>query len=454
MRYIFNLVILFILLSGGINLVSAANERTTFSRMLYVSEWGGILSTQAGVDKVIADAVYMNADAITLGIESNYFEAASDTVNKGTWDTRTKASFSNIGLPFLEYFIKKAHENNIEVHAWVDVNIVGSASNSKYKLFGPSAGFPYNEVTQAGSKTTNPDSYYRLDIAFKEFQDYEIGLWSWVAASYPELDGLHFEEPFYDSYSYSTAMRERVNTKFGYDPMYSPGKTQGQVEADMAVVQREAWNEFFTGLKNSIDAVNANRARKIQLSANSVGYGPIRGFDPKYMSDNRLLDWYAEQTSAETLSEFKSAIEYGHAKVTQIPFVAGAFVTYSGIGGRLNNAVIDQIRYAYDYGADGLYIFNWNYIDIFGKINGQDIREILHNIIPPPGNSVAAATPTPASTPTPMPIPTPNANTNTSTISNPGFEWGTGSWYFFGSETGTFNIISRVMKVIILQGLL
>jgi len=450
MRYIINLVILFMLLSAGINVVSAANERTTFSRMLYVSEWGGILSTQAGVDKVIADAVYMNADAITLSVESNYFEAASDPVNKGTWDTRTKASFSNTGLPFLEYFIKKAHENNIEVHVWVDINIVGSADNSKNKLFGPSAGFPYNEVTRDGYKTTNPNNYYRLDIAFREFQDYEIGLWSWVAAYYTELDGIHFEEPFYDSYSYSTAVRERVKTKFGYDPIDPSGKTQEQVEADMAVVQRESWNEFFTRLKNSIDAVNANRARKIQLSANSVGYGPIRGFDPKYMSDNRLLDWYAEQTSAETLSEFKSAIEYGHAKVTKIPFVAGAFVTYSGIGGRLNNAVIDQIRYAYDYGADGLSIFNWNYIDIFVKINGQDIREALHNIIPPPSNSVAAATPTP--TPTPIPIPTPNTNTNT--ISNPGFEWGIGSWYFFTSGTGTFSIISRVMKVIILQSFL
>ncbi|CAG0949507.1 hypothetical protein METP3_00119 [Methanosarcinales archaeon] len=391
MRYITNILILFILLFAGINVASAAGE-LTFNRMIYVSEWGGALTTQADVDKVIEDAAYSRADAIGVLISSNYFEAARDPIRKGKWDNRINTGFSNQGLPLFEYFIRKAHEKNIEVHLWIDVNIVISDSDSKYKLFGPSVGFPYNEVSRSGYKKTDPLKFYRLDIAFKEFQDYEISFLSWIATKYPELDGIHIEEPIYTMYSYSTAVRERVKTKFSYDPMYPPsGKTQIQVEADIGVIQREAWNEFFTKLKKSIDAVNAKRLNKIQLSANAMNYVPARGFDPKYMSDNMLLDWYAAQTPADTLEKFKAAIKYTHDnKVTQIPYVAIVYLTWSYVNGALNPAFFDQIRYAYDYNADGLTIFNWNYINERKTLNGQNILGTLHNIIPPSSNTPSA----------------------------------------------------------------
>jgi len=95
-----------------------------------------------------------------------------------------------------------------------------------------------------------------------------------------------------------------------------------------------------------------------------------------------------------------------------------------------NPAFFNEVRYACDYGADGVAIFAWHWLKEFngGYIDGQNIMDTLHNM--PPSSCEVSPTPTP--TPTPV----------LSLIKNPGFELGTASWLFYTSGTGTFSTVS------------
>ena len=415
MRYIINIILLFMLLFAGVDMASASGS-LPFKRMLYVNEWGGMFDSTQKIDKIISDAVYIKADAIAIHIGSEYFEAARDPTSKGSWDFRGKPNYN--GLPMLEYLINKAHENNIKVHVWSAVNIVSSKDRAEYRLFGPSANYPYNIVTQSGNKIISDT--YRLDMSFKGLQDYEIDLWTWVAKHYPTADGFHIEEPVYMDYSYSTAVRDKVKNKYGYDPLFSGGRNQVQIQKDITDVQRDSWNEFFTRLRSSINANKANP--DFQLSANSwiFGYDSAygAGLDPQYLAKNNLLDWYAVQIGGNTLDEFRIKVQGFSKSITEIPVYAIPYLYYHSPSGDLPNpSFFDRVANACNYGSDGVAIFAWHWLEDFtgGTINGQNIMNTLRSI---PTSSCGTSTVpviSPTATPPAVIIPT----VTTPTISSP-----------------------------------
>ncbi|HWR26689.1 MAG TPA: carbohydrate binding domain-containing protein [candidate division Zixibacteria bacterium] len=410
MKLIINLLILFTSLLAGINMASATGS-LPFERILYVNEWGDTFDSKLDIDNVISKAMYMHSDALMVQIGSEYFEAERDPINKGSWDSR--ASWN-----MLEYFINKAHANNIQVHVWIPVTIVRGSYRAESKLFGTQ----YNQIYRSGAKVSG-----RTDLAFKELQDYEIGLLTFIAKKYPNLDGIHIEEPFYITQSYSTAMRARVKAKYGYDPLTKPADQMVPIINDVA---RDVFNEFFKKLRASINTNKANP--KLLLSANAFnGYRAVHGFSPNYMSDNHLLDWYAAQISTTTLSSFKSSIDRLKNEVNDIPVVPIVYITYTSIYPNTNPAFIEEVKKTCEYGghAEAVFAYAWKSM----VVNGVTAYKGLNNFQP---SSMCDQ-----STPLTSNISAPTLPTGSSII-NPGFESGTASWNFFTNGAGSFGVAS------------
>ncbi|HWR26687.1 MAG TPA: chitobiase/beta-hexosaminidase C-terminal domain-containing protein [candidate division Zixibacteria bacterium] len=388
---------------------SSAANGLPFQRALYVNEWENTLDSKSKIDVVINEAAYVNADAIIMYINSEYLEAVRDPVNKGSWDSR--ASWN-----MLEYAIDKAHSKNIQLHAWLGVNIVNSPSRAEYRLFGPTANppFKFNTVSSDGvSKIGANDPWtrtYRIDVAFKDFQDYEAGLFGFLAEHYPTLDGIHIEEPFYWGQSYSSEIRERVKSKYnGYEII---GKTDSDnteckgssltgtdhticpTFAKIYDVERDAFIELFTKLRSSINANKTNPNLLLSTSAFD-GYRPLHGFDPNYMSDHGLIDWHASQGGYVTnLDSFKSSVDRLKMEVNDIPVVPITAITYTSIYPDTNPAFFEQTSKACKYGGAAEAIFSHYWRNKI--INGKTAYEGLHNLPPSPlcGQSVNISTPT------------------------------------------------------------
>ncbi|HWQ95896.1 MAG TPA: chitobiase/beta-hexosaminidase C-terminal domain-containing protein [Candidatus Methylomirabilis sp.] len=355
MTYYNFFIMICILVFAVIDISSAAPE-LPFKRVISVNEWGMQFSTKASIDRVIDDVSYMNGDAIVMYVGSEYFEAVRDPA-RADWDKR--ASWD-----MLEYAIKKAHERNIQLHVALSINIM-TPVRAESRLFGSR----YNVVYRDGS--VDP---VRIDHAFAYIQDYEAGLIGFIANHYPSLDGIHIEEPFYTKQSYSTAMRDRVKAKYGYDPLTRPAYQMVPIINGMA---RDVFIESFTKIRASF---NANRSNpNMLLSANAADcYRPVHGFDPGYMSDNNLLDWYAAQINTVSLSAFKSSIKKLNQEVNDIPVVPISYITYSYIFPNINPSILDQVEKTCEYGGYAEWIFAYYWRNKI--IDEKTVYKGLHNL--------------------------------------------------------------------------
>ncbi|MFZ3382389.1 MAG: carbohydrate binding domain-containing protein [Candidatus Methanoperedens sp.] len=369
-------LILLIYLFAGIEVASATNE-LPFQRILSVNEWGGQFSTKSNIDQAINDAVYMNVDAIMMQVGSEYFEAVRSP-SRADWDSR--ASWN-----MLEYAINKSHSKNIQVHVWITVNNANSLIRAERRMWGTR----YNTVNINGGKSS------RLEIANPIVANYEADLLGFIAKHYPTLDGIIVEEPFYVTQSYSPEIIARVKEKYnGYDivgkndqanvlcrgsSMKGMDQSICPTYAKIYDVERDAFNEFFTKLSSN---VNKNKSNPdLLLSAGAAnGYRPLHGFDPGYMSDNYLLDFYLSQTGASSVSNFKASIDRIKLQVKNIPNVPISAITYTSIYPDVNPPFLQQLEKSCEYGADAEMVFTYAWRNkIFNRITAY---EALHRLPP------------------------------------------------------------------------
>ena len=120
------LVVCLLLFSGST--ANGAGPSAPFNRMMFVNDWGKF-SSEAAVRTIIDECVYMNADAISMTVASDYFEAVRDPVNKGYWDPR--ASWDMVGKA-----VDYAHSKGVQVNIWIAPNAVNSWARAEQRLFG------------------------------------------------------------------------------------------------------------------------------------------------------------------------------------------------------------------------------------------------------------------------------------------------------------------------------
>ncbi|MFZ3167205.1 MAG: hypothetical protein WA130_06285 [Candidatus Methanoperedens sp.] len=366
-----------LLLTANVSTVSAISD-LSFKRAVSVHEWGGTFSTKASIDNMINETVYMNSDAIMMSVGSEYFEAVRDPT-KANWDSR--ASWN-----MLEYTINKAHAKHIQVHVVIAVNSVGLTTRAEYKLWSNK----YNIVTISGVKDK-----VRLDMAYPTVATYEIGLITFIAKHYPTLDGIHIEEPFYTTQSYSPPIVDRVKAKYnGYNIIGKSDNAKVECRGSSLKglnqticptfskiynVERDVFVEFFTKLRASVNANKANP--NLKLSANAFNsYRPLHGFDPEYMSDHLLLDWYVAQVAVSTTSAYTSSVNILKTKVNDIPVVPATFITYTSIYPTSNPVFLQQLGNACKNGgnAEWTYAYAWRNM----KIGTTIARTGIHNLKP------------------------------------------------------------------------
>ena len=386
MRHFLNLMILFMLLFAATDIASAMQD-LPFKRIIFTPEWGMKFSSKASIDSAINNISYMNADAMTINVYSEYFEAVRDPA-KESWDTR--ASWN-----MLEYAIEKAHSKNIQAHVLITVNSLSVGTRAEYRLWGTKIvnGTVYTKYNVNSSY--NVPAGTRLEMANPIVSEYEIGLVTFIAKHYPTLDGIHIEEPFYTAPSYSQEIIDRVKAKYnGYDIVgksdFSKTECRGSsmagtnhticpTFAKIYDVERDVFNEFFTKLSASVKANKANP--NLLFSANAANYyRPLHGFDPEYMSDNNLLDWYAAQTNSASLGGFKNAVINLKTKINGLPAVPVAYITWSSLYPDANQAFLDQIAKTceYDGDAEGIFAEYWS----SKVVAGNTAKEGLHNLAP------------------------------------------------------------------------
>ncbi len=373
-RNIYLTGICLILLFVGMDIAEAI-ETPDVHRFIFVSNRNGSLNSEVNIDRVVSDSAYMNVDAIMLSVTSEYFEAVRDPFNKGEWDRR--ASWN-----MLEYAITEAHEKNIQLYVWIPVNYVSGDRRAERRLFG----HKYDVVERDGTPFTCGDNCSRSDLAFDEIFHYEIDLFRFIAKHYPDLDGIMIEEPEYPfTQSYTTAMRNRIKAKYGYDPLTKP-ETEMRPVIDREMTQ--VMNEFFTELKKVISGNKTNP--DLLLAANAGAYYlPQTGFDPEYMSRNHLLDWYAAQVYRNNTNVFIKNVHDFKNNITEIPLAAIATIIYED---RPNPDFFMEIEKAHDAGADivGVYVYHSKNV----KINGTTAMEGLHDM-PTDRNKTARGVPKP-----------------------------------------------------------
>ncbi len=383
--FLTRLCICFMLLFGGISAASAA-EPLPFKRFMFVHEWSGNIESKADIDRIVNDSAYMNVDAILMFVSSEYFEAVRDPNGKYLDGTLKKYGDSRASWNMLEYAIQKAHAKNIQLHVIMPINYVNDDDRAERRLFG----HQYDIIRRDGSKYTcwGTPECSRTDLAFSVIFNYEIGLLSFISKHYTYLDGIHIEEPEYPFIqSYSTEMRNRIKAKYGYDPLTKP---ESEVKYVINQEQTLVMNAFFTALRKSINSNKTNP--NLLLSANGLHYySSSTGFDPKYMAQNQLLDWYVAQLYRDNVSNYTKDVQKLSTYITEIPVVSMAAIAYAKINNNPNPAFLDEMKVTCQYGSDaeGLFTYNWrNFL-----INGVTAKEGLHNI-KPQCSSTTVSTPT------------------------------------------------------------
>ncbi len=363
-KFALRFAILIILFLGVISSASGA-EPLPFKRFITVNDWDGNLNSKADIDRIVNDSAYMNVDAIMIILWSDYFEAVRNPLY-ADWDPR--ASWDLLG-----YAIKKAHKKNIQLHVWIPVNYVNSDKRAERRLFG----HKYDIILREGQayQCWGSKSCSKSDLAFKEIFDYEIGLLSFIVKHYSNLDGIQLEEPFYPyTQSYTTAIRERYKARYGYDPLLV--SENATIIDNIDEEQTLVMNEFFTQLRKSINSNKTNP--NLLLSANGLHYySPHTGFDPKYLAQNGLLDWYSAQIYRDDTNDYITALQSFGTNITEIPIVSIAAIAYSQMANKPNPAFLEEIKIACQYGSDaeGIFTYNWKTKAIDGIMAYED----LHN---------------------------------------------------------------------------
>ena len=201
--------------------MASAQEKPEF-RAMWVSSYGSDadMCTPQGIDQLIADAKRANLNALIVQVRKT-----GDALYKSDYEPRAE----NLTLPGfdpLEYVIKKAHEQGLEVHAWINT----------YKIWadGPLPKNPNHAfskhpewINKNNKGQRDKSGQYALDPGAKPVQDYLYDIYMDVVKKY-DVDGIHFDYCRYwdTSFGYSDLAVSRFNKETGRKGIPEPTDPQ------------------------------------------------------------------------------------------------------------------------------------------------------------------------------------------------------------------------------------
>jgi uncharacterized lipoprotein YddW (UPF0748 family) len=244
-------------------------------RSLWVLPWN--LTSPQAIDDLIQDT--LDASQTELLLEIRYRADALYTQNKAGAKYHNPEPRSYVleddGFDPLDYAIHKAHEHDLQVHAWV---IVFNATPTNRELVNKNYIFNNHRewIThdEYGRQMRSSRQFgYFIDPGIPEVQAYLLDVFSDIVTGYPLLDGLHLDYIRYPS------------AQWGYHPVsvrrFEEAKAQGEILS---------WNEW--RMRQVTEFVQKCRARIKSINP-SITLSAAVFADIKDARIAYAQDWYA-----------------------------------------------------------------------------------------------------------------------------------------------------------------
>ncbi|MFA5092992.1 MAG: family 10 glycosylhydrolase [Candidatus Omnitrophota bacterium] len=197
--YLFNFS--FVLAEDKQNLTTS-----TLARGIWISVFSAkdILYTKDGVDKLIAKCKKAKINEIYLQVfQSGNAYYDSKICNKTKYEAIVKAA----GMDTLDFLLRQAQENNINVFAWINVLSLGNNDQADIlKKYGSSI-LTRDQYQRSSKPTTNldVDKYYLgekmlfLEPGDSRVEEYILNIVNEIINRYPLISGIHLDYMRYPS---------------------------------------------------------------------------------------------------------------------------------------------------------------------------------------------------------------------------------------------------------------
>ncbi|MXV60492.1 family 10 glycosylhydrolase [Natronorubrum sp. JWXQ-INN-674] len=249
------------------------------------------------------------ADLVAAAAESNHNAIIAQVVRRGdcfcndALPPRTDAPIADDFDP-LESLVATAHEADLEVHAWMNVNTMWNqaeppeADDHPFNTHGPGTEDPWHSIREDGEEHF-ADNYF-FDPGHPGVADYLVDSACSLVDNY-DIDGVNLDYVRYpdhnleigsSSWGYNETALERFQNETGRD--------------DVPDADDEEWSQWrrdqVTNLVRRIYLETAELDPEICLSANTITYG----FGPEQQGG-----WESSRTYAEVLQDWRAWMEEG-----------------------------------------------------------------------------------------------------------------------------------------------
>jgi uncharacterized lipoprotein YddW (UPF0748 family) len=223
-RMIFVLAGLMMLTIVSIIPVKATESNRPEVRALWVDAFRDGFKTPDQVDKLIRDSVNSNINTLIVQVRRR-----GDAYYNRSIEPRTEDPDLQPGFDALQYLIERAHQNHIEIHAWLNTLVAWNRPalpkdpNHVWNLHGPKASdqdtwVSYYRVYNSAKKSWSDKLYssYYLDPGNPAVVDYTTAVYLNIVKNY-DVDGIHLDYSRYagTEWGYNPTSVARYNTCYG-----------------------------------------------------------------------------------------------------------------------------------------------------------------------------------------------------------------------------------------------
>jgi len=341
--------------------------------------------TTGDIDRMVADCKDIGANAIIFHVRP-FGDALYDSLYfpYSHLLTGTQGGAPSDGFDPLSYIIDKAHQNGMQLHAWVNplrIQLAGGITPSSL-----SADNPYS-VWRNDGDTSNDDwvidyeggKFY--NPAVEEVRALIVNGMAELAANY-KVDGLHWDDYFYP------ANDEAFDDSARYQSYLASGGTMS-----LRQWRTQNINTLVRDVYNKVKATNSNCVFGISPAGNIENCLAMGADVYEWCSTPGYIDYICPQvywSFDNTVAPFAQRIAEWKAMVTceGIDFYVGLALYKAGSesdGGKWltsDSIIADQIEYirSDEIDADGFMIYSYAYLDAEqtrGEV--ENIKSLLLN---------------------------------------------------------------------------
>ncbi|SEP64132.1 Uncharacterized lipoprotein YddW, UPF0748 family [Virgibacillus subterraneus] len=208
--------------------VGQAEEQPEEFRAIWVDAFHDGIKTPEQVDKLVQDVREANANAVVVQVRRRGDSYFNKSLEPRSQDPALESDFDA-----LEYLIEKAHQADIEVHAWLTTLPIWNSlyppesEEHAFNQHGPSASGEDYWLTESISGDNRSGADYILDPGHPDAADYTADQYVNVVKEY-DVDGVHLDLVRYTdpTWGYNPTSVDRYLTQTGTEDVPEPENPQ------------------------------------------------------------------------------------------------------------------------------------------------------------------------------------------------------------------------------------